>query len=218
MNKIKEENKLKNSLFKLTHEIKNPIAVCKGYIDMINLDNLDKTKKYIEIIKSELDRSLNVMNDFMDYSKIKINKEIFDMNILLEDLYESFNLLLKGKNIKLNYNNKYEEIYLNGDYDRLKQVFINIIKNSIESINNNGIINIDVSIVDNNLKIIISDNGIGMDKETLNNIYDMFYTTKKTGTGLGVSLSNEIITSHSGKMLYESTENIGTKCIVTIPL
>ena len=66
MNKVNEENKLKNSLFKLTHEIKNPIAVCKGYLDMINIDNKEKTVKYIGIIKSEIDRSLNVMNDFMD--------------------------------------------------------------------------------------------------------------------------------------------------------
>lgn len=218
MNKIKEENKLKNSLFKLTHEIKNPIAVCKGYIDMINLDNIDKSKKYIGIIKSELDRSLNVMNDFMDYSKIKINKDIFDMNILLDEIYDSFNLLLRGKNIKFNYNNNFEEIYLNGDYDRLKQVFINIIKNSIESIDRDGIIDIDVSLINNMIKIIVSDNGIGMNKESLDNIYDMFYTTKKNGTGLGVSLSNEIISGHGGKMIYESTECIGTKCIITLPL
>ena len=74
VNKVSEENKLKNSLFKLTHEIKNPIAVCKGYIDMIDLNNTIKSKKYINIIRLEIDRSLNVIADFMEYSKIKINK------------------------------------------------------------------------------------------------------------------------------------------------
>ena len=218
VNKINEENKLKNSLFKLTHEIKNPLAVCKGYIDMINLDNIDKSRKYINIIKSEIDRSLNVIADFMDYSKIKINKEIFDMVMLLDDIYESFNILVNDKHIKFNYHNNYDEIYMLGDYDRLKQVFVNVIKNSIESIDNNGIIDIDILLNDNVVTITISDNGIGMTKEELDNIYEMFYTTKKNGTGLGVALSNEIIIGHNGEMKYESIKNKGTKCIIKLPV
>ena len=63
---MERENKLRDSLFKLTHEIKNPLAVCKGYLDMLNLDNRDKALKYINIIRSEIERSLNVMNDFME--------------------------------------------------------------------------------------------------------------------------------------------------------
>ncbi len=218
MNKIQSENKLKNSLFKLTHEIKNPIAVCKGYLDMMDLSNIDKSSKYINIIKSEIDRSLNVIADFMEYSKIKVNKEIFDMVMLMDDIYESFEILIKDKNIKFNYHNKYEEIYVWGDYDRLKQVFVNIIKNSIEAIENNGIINLDISLEGKNVFISISDNGIGMDKEQLENIKEMFYTTKKNGTGLGVALSNEIILAHNGVMEYESEINKGTKCIVKLPV
>ena len=218
MNKIQSENKLKDSLFKLTHEIKNPIAVCKGYLDMMDLNNVDKSSKYINIIKSEIDRSLNVIADFMEYSKIKINKEIIDMVMLMDDIYESFEILIKDKNIKFNYCNKYEEIYIWGDYDRLKQVFVNIIKNSIEAIENNGIINLDVSLEGKTVLISISDNGIGMDKEELDNIKEMFYTTKKNGTGLGVALSNEIVLAHNGVMEYESEINKGTKCIVKLPV
>lgn len=218
VSRIQSENKLKNSLFKLTHEIKNPIAVCKGYLDMMDLNNIDKSSKYINIIKSEIDRSLNVIADFMEYSKIKINKEIFDMVMLMDDIYESFEILIKDKNIKFNYHNKYEEIYVWGDYDRLKQVFVNIIKNSIEAIENNGIINLDVSLEGKNVLISISDNGMGMDKEQLENIKEMFYTTKKNGTGLGVALSNEIVLAHNGVMEYESEINKGTKCIVKLPV
>ena len=141
MNKIQSENKLKDSLFKLTHEIKNPIAVCKGYLDMMDLNNVDKSSKYI-----------------------------------------------------------------------------NIIKNSIEAIENNGIINLDVSLEGKTVLISISDNGIGMDKEELDNIKEMFYTTKKNGTGLGVALSNEIVLAHNGVMEYESEINKGTKCIVKLPV
>lgn len=216
--KINEENKLKDSLFKLTHEIKNPIAVCKGYLDMIDLDNREKSERYVRIIKSEIDRSLNVISDFMEYSKIKINKEIFDMGMLLDEIYESFNILVNDKHIIFNYNNKYDEIYLWGDYERLKQVFVNIIKNSVESINNCGKIDLDVFLDNKKVFITISDNGIGMDNEELSNIKEMFFTTKKNGTGLGVALSNEIIIAHNGKMNYESIKNKGTKCIIELPI
>ena len=218
VNTANEEKKIKNSLFKLTHEIKNPIAVCKGYLDMINLENTEKSKKYLNIIKSEIDRSLNVISDYMEYSKIKINKEIFDIVMLLDDIYESFSILMNDKNITFNYHNPYEEIYLWGDYDRLKQVFVNIIKNSIESITHSGIIDIDIFLEEKYVNIIISDNGIGMNHEQLTNIKEMFYTTKKNGTGLGVALSNEIIIAHNGSMNYESKENIGTKCTIKLPL
>lgn len=218
VNKVTEENRLKNSLFKLTHEIKNPIAVCKGYLDMINLDDINKSKRYIDIVKSEIDRSLNVMNDFMEYSKIKINKEIFDLVMLMDEVYDSFNILLNDKDIKFDYDNNYEEVYLWGDYERLKQVFVNVIKNSIESISNDGIIGIKLEVIDKWVKIIISDNGIGMDREELSNIKEMFYTTKKCGTGLGVALSNEIILAHNGELNYDSVKNEGTKCIISLPM
>ena len=218
LSKVNEENKLKNSLFKLTHEIKNPIAVCKGYIDMIDLNNIDKSKKYIGVIKSELDRSLNVMNDFMEYSKIKVKKEIFDITMLMDDIYNSFDILAKDRNIDFNYNSHYDEIYLWGDYDRLKQVFVNIIKNSIEAINDKGIIDIDISLEKHDVIVTISDNGVGMNEEELSNMKEMFYTTKKNGTGVGVALSNEIVLAHNGIMRYESEKNKGTKCIVKLPI
>lgn len=218
VNKINEENKLKNSLFKLTHEIKNPIAVCKGYLDMINLSDIDKSKRYINIVKSEIDRSLNVMSDFMEYSKIKVNKEIFDMVILMDDIYESFNILVRDKNICFNYHNKYDEVYVWGDYERLKQVFVNIIKNSIESIQGSGIINIDVSLGEGNVLVSVSDTGVGMSSDELLNVKEMFWTTKRNGTGLGVALSNEIVLAHGGEINYESEVGKGTICNVKLPL
>ncbi len=216
--KMIKENKLKDSLFKLTHEIKNPIAVCKGYLDMINLDDIDKSSKYIGIIKSEVDRSLNVISEFLDYNKVKINKDIMDIVMLIDEVYNSFNLLIMNKNIKFVYDNTYDEIYLMGDYDRLKQVFVNVIKNSIESIENNGIINVGINKFGSQVEIVISDSGIGMDKDELDNIKKMFFTTKKNGTGLGVALSNEIVLAHNGVLIYDSIKNKGTKCIVRLPI
>ena len=214
--KIIKENELKDSLFKLTHEIKNPIAVCKGYLDMIDYNNIDI--KYVKIIKSEIDRSLNVISEFVDYNKVKVNKDIMDIVMLIDEVCDSFKILVKSKNIKFIYDNNYDEIYLMGDYDRLKQVFINIIKNSIESIENNGIINVGITKLEKQVEITIVDSGVGMDKEELASIKKMFFTTKKNGTGLGVALSNEIVLAHNGALLYDSLKNEGTKCIVKLPI
>ena len=218
VNNMERDNKLRDSLFKLTQEIKNPIAVCKGYLDMLNLDNREKSERYIGIVKSEIDRSLNVMNDFMEYSKIKIDKDEFDMTMLLDEVYDSFNLLASSKKIKFIYENEYEDIYVNGDFNRLKQVFVNIIKNSIESIQDSGIIKISVKMVDSFVIVLVLDNGEGMTEEELSSIKEMFYSTKKNGTGLGVALSNEIVLAHNGELSYSSVKNEGTVCSVKLPL
>lgn len=214
---LERDKQLKNSLFKLTHEIKNPLAVCKGYLTMINIDNKEKTEKYLNIIKQEIERSLNIMADFSELNKIKLNKELIDINMLVEEVYNSLNLLMYNKNITINYKNN-EEIFLSCDYNKIKQVLINLIKNSYEAITNEGIIDIKTYKDKNSFYIEIKDNGSGMDENTLDKITEMFYTTKQEGTGLGVVLSNEIIKAHNGTLKYESKLNQGTKAIIKLPL
>ena len=175
VSEIEKDKQLKNSLFKITHEVKNPIAVCKGYLDMINLDDKEKVKKYIPIISQEIDRSLNIMNDFMEFSKIKIEKDILDINILLEDIIEELQLIVKSKNIKIISKIPQDEIFIDGDYNRLKQVFINIIKNSIESIDTNGDITVVTHVLKDKYYIEITDTGCGMDEYTLSKIKELFF-------------------------------------------
>ena len=73
---LEKEKVLRTSLFKLTHEIKNPIAVCKGYLDMLDLSDIDKSKKYIPIVKSEIERTLTMMDDYLEYTKLEVKKDI----------------------------------------------------------------------------------------------------------------------------------------------
>lgn len=217
MEKIEEDKKTKDSLFKITHEIKNPIAVCKGYLDMFNVDNVEHSKKYIPIIKEEIDRVLILLNDFLCITRITINKEEMDLSILLEDIKNNFDLILKGKNIEMSYK-EINDTYMYADYNRLKQVLVNIIKNSMEAIEGNGNIKLYTIRSKNRIKIIIEDNGIGMTKEELNQITNAFFTTKKNGTGLGIYLSNEIIEKHNGTLKYKSEKGIGTKVIISLPI
>lgn len=211
LNELQHEKELKNSLFKITHEIKNPIAVCKGYVDMFDKKDINKCERYNEIIKNELNRTLIIMDDFMNYTKIKVKLDIIDINMLLSEVLESFSLIFKINNVDLINKVTDDEIYINGDYDRLKQVFINLIKNGIESFDGkNG--KLEIKSKENNKEVIISiiDNGCGMDEDILKNINEMFYTTKKNGTGIGLPLSNEIIKLHNGKLNFYSKKGKGT--------
>lgn len=211
LNELQHEKELKNSLFKITHEIKNPIAVCKGYVDMFDKKDIVKCERYNEIIKNELNRTLIIMDDFMNYTKIKVKLDIIDINMLLSEVLESFSLIFKINNVDLINKVTDDEIYINGDYDRLKQVFINLIKNGIESFDGkNG--KLEIKSKENNKEVIISiiDNGCGMDEEVFKNINKMFYTTKKNGTGIGLPLSNEIIKLHNGRINLYSKKGEGT--------
>ena len=185
---------------------------------MISLDNKEKSTKYISIMKQEINRSLNIISDFVEFNKIKIVKEQIDLNLLLEDVYDTFKILVDSNNIKLIYNDRNdEEIYLNGDYERLKQVLINLLKNSLESITNTGKIEICTNLYKKHIDIIVEDNGQGMDNKVLSRLKEMFYTTKENGTGLGVALSNEIIKAHDGELIYTSELGKGTKAIIRLP-
>lgn len=215
---LEKDKMIKESLFKLTHEIKNPLAVIKGYLDMFNIDNKEKSLKYLNIIREEANRSLNIITDFLEFNKIKIVKTEIDLNLLLEDVYDSFKIILNRKNIKLIYNDREdEEIYFDGDYERLKQVLINVLKNSVEAIKDKGKVEISSNIYKRHIDIIIEDDGIGMSEDTLKQLKTMFFTTKLNGSGLGVCLSNEIIKAHNGELIYTSKEGVGTKVTIRLP-
>jgi len=218
---LEKEKVLRTSLFKITHEIKNPIAVCKGYLDMLDLNDKEKTSKYIPIIKGEIERTLSLMDDYLEYTKVKINKEIVDIYMLLDEIIKSLELFFKENNITLKVNIPDDELFLNVDYNRIKQVLINILKNSREAFDKDKgemIIKISTKLTKKYFEIIILDNGIGMDSNTLSNVTNLFFTTKRNGTGLGTSLSKEIIELHGGKLKYESEVKVGTKVTISLPI
>lgn len=214
----KEQNK-NISISKLTHEIKNPLAVCNGYLQMINIKDKQKTEKYLQIVKDELSRTLTIINDFTTYGKLqKLDIEEIDLSYLFEDIKSVLNPLFINNDGQIIINDS-SEIYLSADYNRLKQVFINLLKNTIEAKKEqeNLLVKIKVKDQDDNIKIIIEDNGVGMSKESLKHLFETFYTTKQTGTGLGVVYSKEVIELHGGSIKYTSKLNKGTKVFINIP-
>ena len=159
------------------------------------------------------------MDDFLDYSRISINKEILDINILLENTLSAMKPLFKDKNATTIFNIQDQEIYIEGDYNRLKQVLINVFKNCFEAKREDTKLKINIELLVEEDKVIlsISDNGKGIDKESLKKIGEAFYTTKENGTGLGICLSKEIIKKHNGSINYESNKEKGTTVKIILP-
>ena len=218
LKELEQQKQVQDTLFKITHEIKNPIAVCKGYLDMFDPNNPEHSQKYIPIIKEEIERTLVLIQDFLATSHVKIEKEEMDMNLLLEEVIHNFKPILKQNHITLDVSLEEEEYYMMGDYYRLNQVLINVLKNAVEAIEQDGILEISTKVHQNQITIYIKDNGVGIPEENLEKMKEPFFTTKEHGTGLGVGLSIEIVKKHDGTMQYHSQVGKGTTVEMTFPL
>ena len=200
-----------NYFNKFTHEIKNPLTVCNGYLDMIlKCDEKDK-ETYLRIVKDEIKRSLNIIDNYKEL--LVLNKTKFDLYNLLLEIKNNFEDLYDCK-IELICNN---DLNYYGDYSKLKQVFLNLIKNSYESRSNKKLVIVIEVLEDNDFyNINIVDNGVGMIEEILKNIDKEYFTTKSYGTGLGIPYIKEIIKMHNGSIEYSSKENVGTKVLIKL--
>lgn len=203
---------MKNDIYVLAHEIRNPLCVVKGYLEMLNEDNVSK---YKEIIKSQVDDSLNILNDYLEYNRISLNKEELDLNLLLIDLKTNIKDYLKTNDVHLHIDLLDDEVYLNADYNKLKQVFHNIIKNSIEAKSKN--INISYRIMFGRITICIKNDGYKIDNDEIYQIGNHF-TDKEDGNGIGTNLIKKIISMHNGKIKYRNNKNKGVSVYITLSL
>ena len=207
---------------KLAHEIKNPLTPIQLTIDRIKtkysgqITNEDQQsfKENLKIINSQIKQIENLVNEFSDFARMP--KPILKRNNLVKLLNENIKLLSEvNKSIEINLNKKDEEILLECDKEQISRVFINLIKNSIESIEQKVEKNpdfkkkilIDISSNNDHILISIEDNGVGFDKNNIEEILNPYYTTKKNGTGLGLSIVNKIINDHKGELEFIPIKN-----------
>lgn len=207
---------VKDNISVLAHEIKNPLTICNGYLNMLNDKDFNTRNNYIEIIKEEINRSLLILSDFSKGNNV-LNKEVIDLTCLFDDIKRTLNDLFldnEGELILLDD----DELLIEADYNKLKQVFINILKNAIEAKGNSKLLVVIKTLEGKDYYIItIVDNGIGMSSEELNNISKKYYTTKINGTGLGVPYIKDIIEKHRGNIEYKSRKGIGTQVKIILP-
>tara|TARA_Y100000992_G_scaffold58834_1_gene35821 strand:- start:838 stop:2625 length:1788 start_codon:yes stop_codon:yes gene_type:complete len=219
---------------KLAHEIKNPLTpiqlsidrIKSKYSDQIIEKDKDNFKDNLKIINNQIKQIENLVNEFSDFARMP--KPILNDNDLIKILNDNINLLSQiDKSIKINFSHKKDEkILFKCDKEQIGRAFFNLIKNSIESIQQKSEKNLDfekkilIEIVSNNshIKIILVDNGMGFNKkDNLNEILNPYFTTKKNGTGLGLSIVNKIINDHKGELEFFSISN-GAKIEINFKL
>ncbi len=187
----------------LAHEIKTPLTSIKMNVDILNqtLSLQPEDKVAFQIISKEINRLTELVKEVLQVSRtapLKLSN--LHLRQFVDEIFHQIELDTKQKQIS--FTNNTTEIEFAGDADKLRQVFLNIIHNSIDAINKNGIITVSSHLKDNYLFIRLADDGCGIAEP--NNIFDPFFTTKVSGTGLGLSISQKIIEQHNGTFLLIS--------------
>ena len=206
---------------KLAHEIKNPLTPIQLSIDRIKekyLNKVDDTNNnfsnYLNTITKQIKDIEHLVNEFSDFARMP--KPVFKKIDLSKVIYRSLNLLkLSEENITFELNNKNKSFSIKGDEEQINRVFMNLIKNSIESINEKkrenvvfkGKINVDIKEDSDYIYVEIKDNGIGFDKVNKAKMLTPYYTTKTKGTGLGLSIVTKIINDHNSTILFNSIKD-----------
>lgn len=224
----KEKNRVLSQIISgIAHEIRNPLTSIKTYIELLpkKKDNIEFQKQIVNVVPHEVERVDSLISQLIDYSKPKVkNAEIVLVSDLIESCVLLFKPVLDRNNISLNLNLD-EDIYVKIDRNQIKQVMINLLLNSIDAIREKEEMykyesyNIEINgiLIEDNVIMSVKDNGIGMTKNELKNVYDLFYTTKANGTGMGLPLSKQIVEENGGSIKIESEKYKQTKITISFP-
>jgi signal transduction histidine kinase len=229
-NKLQQyEMRRQHFIMDVTHELRTPLTSIRGIIEGLknNLVARQEDKmKYYSIIEKETFRLIRLINELLDMEKIEnglitLHKNNHPLKELMDIVVESLEVLIEAKQLHILIECD-EELLVFGDYDRLTQIMINLIKNSIQfteygSIRLNGTETATATIIE------ISDTGRGMTKEELSFIWERFYKAdpsrakSSSETGLGLSIVKQLVESHDGTIVVESTPGIGTRFVIALP-
>ncbi|WP_186431008.1 transporter substrate-binding domain-containing protein [Clostridium sp. BSD9I1] len=201
----------------IAHEIRNPLTSIKTYVELLpkKYDNPKFREMISKDIPYEIERLNNLINELLEYSK---PKKAFKEKVNIYEIIEKILALIANKiqkeSVKINIDIP-KDVFVYADKNHLKQIIINLILNGIESINKEEK-SINISTMESLGKtyLMIEDNGCGMDKDELNKIYDPFYTTKASGTGLGLFVCYQLMAENNGKIHVSSTKDEGTSFIL----
>ena len=204
----------------IAHEIRNPLTSIKGFLTLLgDIDDKNKRKHYIQIMDDELDRINLVAGELLLLSKPH-DFEFKQHNLI--QIIEEVKILIQTsaimKSVDIILHKDTNEINMICIKNQLKQVFLNILKNSIEAMPNGGKIIINIKQQEDQAFIQIIDEGVGISQERLKKLGEPFYTTKEKGTGLGLMVCYRIIEKHNGSINYESKLDEGTTVNITLPL
>jgi len=215
----------------VSHELKTPLTLIKGYTETLQGETIGdeaRAGRFISIIKEHADRLGNIVDDLLSLSELESSKDFidktqFDLKKLADDISLGFGRALANKKQTLSVETQGDDFTINADRDKIEQVLVNLLDNAIKYTGESGLI--EISIVDRGgeIRLAVSDDGIGIAKEHLDRIFERFYRADKArsrelgGTGLGLSIAKHIVLAHKGTITVESKPGRGTTVIVTLP-
>lgn len=214
-------NEYTMTLRRLTHEMGNALTLINSSLQIIESSHPEvSTFKYWDSTISDVNYLKNLLSElslFNNSNKVVLSDT--DLVPLISNVIESFSSLspIQNHDITFIFNAKSNSIIIDGDSTKLKQAFINIIKNSIESISETGLITIEITNESNTVTVAISDTGCGISKEIIQDIFKPMITYKPYGTGLGLPISAKIINSHNGTISVSSTPQMGSTFTIKLP-
>ena len=230
--KILEADKVKNEfLANISHELRTPLNSILGFSDILGTQlygNLNpKQEEYINDIKVSATHLLGMINEVLDMSKIEANamkvvKSAFWISRAVDEVVNIVSPLAQKKNIKL-IKNMAVDFEVFADYQKIQQILYNLVSNAIKYSPENDEVEISINSDDENFRILVHDNGIGIDKKYHGKIFAKFvqldsaYTKKESSTGLGLTITKELVELHGGKISLISEVNNGSTFIVEIP-
>ncbi len=202
----------------VAHEVRNPLQVTRGFLQLLSEKASGSEEQYLSMALSELDRAANIITDFLTFAKPEF-EQISILNVREEFKHiESIMLPLCHLNGGKMLMQAGEGLWVKGNSSKFKQAFINIIKNSIESLGEEGTIQMIAYGVGEYVYIHIQDDGEGMEPEVLNRLGEPYFSNKTKGTGLGLMVTFRIIEAMAGEIRFESQKGAGTESVTTLPL
>ncbi|MCD6582659.1 MAG: hypothetical protein J7K90_12750 [Desulfuromusa sp.] len=215
----------------VTHELRTPLTILRGETELALRNGRDQ-KQLRQVLVSnleEISRMSYLIEDLLllskgDLGEIPLKMELLQLNELIGELHHQAQLLATAKKIKVELHCPQEQILLQADSLRLRQVFLNLLTNAIKYTPDEGTVTIDLVRNSNSIAISITDTGIGMDSKHLEPIFDRFYRVNKTGnrndggSGLGLAIVKWIVDAHQGSVKVSSTFGQGSKFTVILPL
>ncbi|MCK4307718.1 HAMP domain-containing protein [candidate division WOR-3 bacterium] len=225
---IKRLNQMKSEFVaSASHELRTPLTAIKGFVETLEEGVTGEKQHFLQIIKRHTDRMINLVSDLLLLSNLeakerKLEIENIDLREIFSNVINIFKDKVKEKGLKVELVIPDEFPVIKGDSFFLEQVFINLLDNAIKYTQQGGV-KIELFDSDRQIKIEISDTGIGIPKEHLSRIFERFYTVDKArsrelgGTGLGLSIVKHIVLAHNGKIDVESEPGKDSKFIITLP-
>jgi signal transduction histidine kinase len=204
----------------ITHEIKNPLMMIGGFAQQLARVTEDEKKlEKLAIITGEVERLERLLSDLREFYVTEAMA--YDPVSIAEVLEEVFSLAkgdFKKHNIRAELILEDDGLIVSGDKGRLKQVFLNLVKNGIEAMEGGGNLSIQGKLLGDKVEIVVTDDGCGMAEGEKEKIFAPFFTTKRHGTGLGLCISKRIIDRYEGSSFsVQSEEGVGTSFKIVLP-